>query len=243
MKGTIWCLHGAVGQSADWQGFSVPGWAVRRVDLWRFVACCPLPIAEFGRALNEEARATPGPRILLGYSMGGRLALHALLEKDSPWDAAVIVSAHPGLESEQERAARRAVDAEWAARALQMEWPDFLKKWYAQPVLVGEAVGMADRRLLSGRRQEVARSFMDWSLGAQVPLWGRFPEIQVPVLWVAGGRDEKFRALGERAVSGIPAAEGVVIENAGHRVPWEAAAEFAAVVADFLIKRAGNSAV
>lgn len=234
MKGTIWCLHGAVGQAADWQGFSVPGWALRRVDLWRFVACCPMPIADFGRALNEEARATPGPKILLGYSMGGRLALHALLEKDSPWDAAIIVSAHPGLEAEEERSERRVQDAEWAARALQMEWSDFLTAWNAQPVLGGEASGMADRRLLSTRKQEVARSFMDWSLGAQDPLWERLPELKLPVLWVVGGRDEKFRVLGERAVFGIPSAELSVIDGAGHRVPWEAPTKFSSVVNAFL---------
>ncbi len=233
MNGTIWCLHGAVGQAADWQGFSVPGWAARRVDLWRFVACCPMPIADFGRALNEEARATLGPKILLGYSMGGRLALHALLEKDSPWDAAVIVSAHSGLESEEERAARRVNDAEWAARALQMEWSDFLTAWNSQAVLGGETTGMADRRLLSTRKQEVARSFMDWSLGAQEPLWKRLSELKVPLLWVVGGRDEKFRALGERAVSWIPSARLVVVEKAGHRVPWEAAEEFSGVVENF----------
>ena len=234
MKGTIWCLHGAVGQAADWQDLSVPGWAVRRVDLWRFVACCPMPIADFGRALNEEARATPGPKILLGYSMGGRLALHALLEKDSPWDAAVIVSAHPGLESEEERAARRAQDAEWATRALQMEWPQFLTAWNAQPVLGGTISGMADRRLLATRRQEVARSFMDWSLGAQEPLWDRLRDITMPVLWVVGGRDDRFRRLGERAVSRLPEAEISVFEAAGHRVPWEAADDFSRVVAAFL---------
>ena len=242
MKGTIWCMHGAVGQAADWQGFAVPGWAVRRVDLWRFVACCPLPIAEFGRALNEEARATPGPRVLLGYSMGGRLALHALLEKDSPWDAAVIVSAHPGLESEEERAARRAADAEWAARALQMEWSDFLTAWNEQPVFDGEAISMADRRLLSTRKQEVARSFMDWSLGTQEPLWERLSEIKVPVLWAVGGRDEKFRTLGERAVSGIPGAKLAVLETAGHRVPWEAAEGFPKLVGDFLTEGTENYA-
>ncbi len=234
MRGTIWCLHGAVGQAADWQDFAVPAWAVRRVDLWRFVACCPMPIAEFGRALNEEARATPGRKVLLGYSMGGRMALHALLEKDSPWDAAIIVSAHPGLESEEERSARRVQDSEWAARALQLDWRDFLTAWNAQPVLGGEAAGMADRRLLASRKQEVARSFMDWSLGAQEPLWDRLSEIQVPLLWVAGGRDEKFRMLGERAISAVPGARFMVLEKAGHRVPWEAAEEFSGEVNDFL---------
>lgn len=234
MNGTIWCLHGAVGQAADWQGFSVPGWAMRRVDLWRFLACCPMPIAEFGRALNEEARATPGPRVLLGYSMGGRLALHALLEKDSPWDAVIVVSAHPGLESEEERSVRRVQDAEWAARALQMDWRDFLTAWNSQPVLGGESAGMADRSMLASRKQEVARSFMDWSLGAQEPLWDRLPEIRVPLRWIVGGRDEKFRLLGERAVSGISGAGLTVVEKAGHRVPWEASEEFSGVIGEFL---------
>ena len=55
MKGTLWCLHGAVGQAGDWQGFGVPEWGVKRVDLWRFLDCCPMTMPEFGRALNAEA--------------------------------------------------------------------------------------------------------------------------------------------------------------------------------------------
>ena len=54
------------------------------------------------------------------------------------------------------------------------------------------------------RRREIARSFVDWSLGAQEPLWDRLHEITIPVLWVAGENDAKFRALAERAVALIP---------------------------------------
>ena len=232
MKGTIWCLHGAVGAAADWQGFAVPGWAVKRVDLWRFLDCCPMTMPEFGRALNAEARAAGGRNVLLGYSMGGRLALHALVGTAAPWAAAVLVSPNPGLETEAERSKRREVDAEWASRALSGDWAEFLTSWNAQPVLGGEAPG--DRRLLEQRRREIARSFIDWSLGAQEPLWRRLGEVTVPALWVCGVRDEKFRALGARAVAAMTDAELAVVEGAGHRVPWDQPEVVAQVVAEWL---------
>lgn len=230
-----WCLHGAVGMAADWRGFAkklaVSGVGTRAVDLWRFLECNPMPLPDFGKALNADAGGEVfrgSARALLGYSMGGRMALHALLEKDHPWQAAIIVSTHPGLEKETDRADRRAADAGWATRALAGDWQQFLSAWNAQPVL-GDAVmrdPQASGRLIM-RRREIARSFVDWSLGAQEPLWERLGEITIPVLWVAGENDVKFRAFAERAVSLIPRAHLAVAPGAGHRVPWETEAWFA----------------
>lgn len=228
----------------DWRGLELPGRAVKRVDLWRFLDCCPMTLEGFGAALNREARATRGQRVLLGYSMGGRLALHALLDDREAWDAAVIVSAHPGLEDEVERAARRERDAEWAARALRGDWEEFLAAWNDQAVLKqagGEAMPMqlADRRGLAARRASVARSFIDWSLGVQEPLGrrlGRLGQLGLPVLWCVGGADAKFRALGEQVVAALADAELRVFPGAGHRLPWESA-DFAAVVGEFLERR------
>ena len=112
----VWCLHGAVGSATDWKPFAHAmagqGVETRAVDLWRMLECCPMPLMEFGRVLNAECRGlgrkSERQPVLLGYSMGGRLALHALLDENPPWRAAVIVGAHPGLESEGERIARRA---------------------------------------------------------------------------------------------------------------------------------------
>lgn len=235
-----WCLHGAVGMAADWRGFAkhlaAAGIGSRAVDLWRFLDCCPLPLTEFGKTLNAEAsgEVTRGRgRALLGYSMGGRLALHALLEKDHPWQAAVIVSAHPGLETDH--AARRAADAEWATRALAGNWQEFLDAWNSQSIL---GTGpMRDKQASSSlvmRRREIARSFVDWSLGAQAPLWDRLHEISIPVLWIAGENDPKFLALAERAASLIPNAHLAIAPEAGHRVPWEAEAWLVDQVAHFL---------
>ena len=241
-----WCLHGAVGMAADWRGFAknmaASGIGTRAVDLWRFLECNPMPLTDFSKALNADASGEVfrgNSRALLGYSMGGRLALHTLLEKDHPWQAAIIVSAHPGLESETERADRRGSDAAWATRALAGDWQKFLTAWNAQPVLGDAAMRdpQSSGRLIM-RRREIARSFVDWSLGAQEPLWEHLGEIKIPVLWVAGENDLKFRALAERAVALIPKACLAIAPAAGHRVPWEADAWFADRATGFL--RTGN---
>lgn len=235
-----WCLHGAVGMAADWRGFAknlaAAGIGSRAVDLWRFLECCPMPLPDFGKAFNADAGGEVfrgGSRALLGYSMGGRLALHALLEKDHPWQAAVIVSAHPGLE--EDCSGRRAADAEWASMALTGNWQEFLNAWNAQPILTGTPPRdpRASGNLVT-RRREVARSFVDWSLGNQQPLWDRLSEISIPVLWIAGENDPKFLTLAERAVSLMPKGFLSIAPGAGHRVPWEAETWFADQIAGFL---------
>ncbi len=237
-----WCLHGAVGMAANWRGFakSLAGAGIgsRAVDLWRFLEAGQMPLTDFAKTLNAEANGEVfrgNGRALLGYSLGGRLALHALLDKPHPWQAAVIIAAHPGLESGAERAHRREADAAWATQALTGTWQQFLAAWDAQPVLANSAPRdpQTSNNLIT-RRREIARSFIDWSLGAQEPLWDRLAEITVPVLWVAGAKDEKFLALARRAVALMPAASLAIAPAAGHRVPWEAEAWLAGEVAGFL---------
>jgi len=167
--------------------------------------------------------------------MGGRMALHALLENGHPWQAAVLVSVHPGLEAATERASRLAADAAWATQAFAGDWQQFLRAWNAQPVLGSAAIrDEAAARSLVARRREVARSFMDWSLGGQLPLWERLGEINIPVLWVAGEQDHKFLALAQRATSLSPRARLAVAPACGHRVPWDNQAWLAETTAHFL---------
>ena len=242
--GTVecWCLHGAVGMASDWRTFAQQladaQLGSRAVDLWRFLECQPLPINTFGQALNTdtgEHAARGKQRALIGYSMGGRLALHALLEKNHPWHAAVIISAHPGLEHAQDRDARTARDAEWASKALMGNWQNLLDDWEAQPVLKGAPIRDArESSRLQMRRREIARSFIDWSLGAQSPLWDRLHEIQTPILWVVGDQDPTFLEIAQRATRILPHARLAITPGAGHRVPWDAPEWLAHEVRHFL---------
>ncbi len=238
-----WCLHGAVGLAADWRSLNrrlaAHGVGSRAVDLWRFLDCCPMPMEEFGTALSAEAAGEVfrgSGRILVGYSMGGRLALHALLANPEPWQAAVMISTHPGLEDPADRATRRAADADWASRALMGDWATFLQDWNAQPVLAGaqfEGEGSTRTSRLALRRREIARSFVDWSLGSQNSLWNRLGEIRIPVLWVTGYEDTKFTALAQRAAASMKHASQLVIDRAGHRAPWDQESIFCDALAKF----------
>lgn len=237
-----WCLHGAVGMAADFRAFAkqlaAAKTGTRAVDLWRFLECQSMPLSHFATALNAEAAGEVSRghgKALLGYSMGGRLALHALLEEKHPWNAAIIISAHPGLESATERESRRASDTTWATRALTGNWQEFLAAWNAQPLLGGAMRDPQASSSLILRRREIARSFVDWSLGAQDPLWSRLPEIQVPVLWIAGETDAKFIELAQRANTLTPNSRLAIAPASGHRVPWEAEAWLANEVSNFLI--------
>lgn len=220
----IWALHGAVGMAADWRHFAaaVPAQygVVRRLDLWRFLDCCPMSLDECGRALAEEIKRVDPEPILLGYSMGGRLALHAMLTQPDLWKAAVVVSAHPGLKSEADRVARRERDAEWSALALKGEWSDFLAQWNAQDVLGGDCK-LPDRVQLRERRVSVARSFVEWSLGNQADLAVDLEKISCPTLWLTGEHDVKFSTLAEQSAPRLRRGIHQVIADCGHRVPWE----------------------
>lgn len=164
--------------------------------------------------------------VLLGYSMGGRLALR-LLEAQR-FRAAVIVSA--GLNAPDEE--RRQRDEEWARRFESDDWPSLMRDWNAQPVFGGHAIA---RREEDYDRAELARQLREWSPAALPP--PRLESISTPVLWVAGQRDAKYVEIAKRAVARLPHAESWICPDAGHRVPWEQPEAFVARMRDFFNTR------
>lgn len=218
----IWLLHGAVGMAADWKHIATElthqGQTVRSVDLWRYLDCCPMSMTEFARAFCEEVKRVDASPTLVGYSMGGRLALHALLQEPDLWQKAVIISGHPGLQREEEKSVRRVADAEWAAQVLKGDWKKFLHDWNEQSVLSGGE--SPSRRGLEIRRSAVARSFVDWSLGQQNDLRSKLSQISCPVSWLVGRDDAKFLRLAKEIENDFSACELSVVEQCGHRIPW-----------------------
>ncbi|HET8798383.1 MAG TPA: alpha/beta fold hydrolase [Thermoanaerobaculia bacterium] len=148
--------------------------------------------------------------VLLGDSMGGRLALR-LLEQQR-FAKAIVVSA--GLNAPDP--ARRARDEEWARRFERDDWPSLMRDWNAQPVFGGHAL---DRREEDYDRRELARQLREWSPAVLPP--PRLESIETPVLWIAGERDAKYVAVAREAVARLPHAELWICPGAGHRVPWE----------------------
>ena len=177
--------------------------------------------------LGKESDFPPieTPRnVILGYSMGGRLALQALIEGAS-FDRAVIVSA--GLNLEEGREERRTRDEAWARRFESDPWDDVMRDWNAQPVFGGHALQRDERDY---DRRELARQLRENSPGVLPPLAPRLREIEIPLLWIAGEHDRAYVEIAKRAVSLLPNAELWICPNAGHRVPWEQPALFLDIV-------------
>jgi 2-succinyl-6-hydroxy-2,4-cyclohexadiene-1-carboxylate synthase len=161
--------------------------------------------------------------VLLGYSMGGRLALQLL--ESQHFRAAIIVSA--GLNAPDEE--RRLRDEAWARRFESEDWASLMRDWNAQPVFGGHVI---DRQERDYDRAELARQIRESSPAVLPP--PRLESIETPVLWIAGERDAKYVEIGRRAVQRLPDAELWICPDAGHRVPWEQPELFVARLRAFL---------
>lgn len=226
----IHCLHGAVGTHHHWDQFTDSfDEKIIQHDLWTLFQNQSPSLPEAGLLLNQVATKND---ILLGYSMGGRLALHALLTSPTPWRAAIIISAHPGLTTS--RSERLTKDEDWADLA-ERDWPAFLTQWNAQSILPTISQGFPQPS--PEDQSAIAKSFRHWSLGAQENLRPRLPEITCPVLWITGENDRKFTTLAEKNHPLIPHATHQIIPDCGHRVPWEHPERFAETARKFLTEK------
>lgn len=217
----IWLLHGNLGTPADWKPvmniLHTAGLQTRALNLWKYLECCPKSLTEMGCLLCSEIALQDKHPFLCGYSLGGRLAMHAVLAHPLLWKGALFISANPGLENETEKAERRTKDAEWAVQCLSGNWEDFLTNWDSQNVLKGSPPA-TNRNSLRSWRKSISRAFIDWSVGAQQNLAPLLKQSQTPMLWLAGEKDAKFCALA-RFMAGENA---VIIPNAGHRILLDA---------------------
>ncbi|MGE0711342.1 MAG: 2-succinyl-6-hydroxy-2,4-cyclohexadiene-1-carboxylate synthase [Planctomycetota bacterium] len=161
--------------------------------------------------------------VLLGYSLGGRVALTLALERPGPWLAGlVLVGATPGLADPAERAARRKADHALAARLERDGVPAFEETWRAQPLIATqeriepEALAAMRARRLQNRAHGLANSLRGAGTGAMTPLWSALPRLDVPTLLVTGAEDTKFAAIASEVVRRAPHAEHAAIACAGH---------------------------
>jgi 2-succinyl-6-hydroxy-2,4-cyclohexadiene-1-carboxylate synthase len=176
-----------------------------------------------------EARIT-----LAGYSMGGRVALHAALSAGPRVERLVLIGASPGLADPAERAARAADDAALADRIEAIGLEAFVREWVAQPMLAGMPRGIAefaDADRLRNTARGLAAALRGLGTGAMPSLWERLGDVTMPVELVVGERDEKFRAIAERMQPLLPDARVHPIPGAGHAVHLEAPGAVADVLA------------
>jgi len=241
-------LHGFTRDVREWEPL-LPAWTgfqLVRIDLIGHGRSDSPPDASrytMAHAADDLAAVLDGLGIgrtaLLGYSLGGRVALHfALAHQQRLW-ALALESASPGIADPAERAARRQGDAELAESIVRDGLEAFVDRWQAQPLFASQsrlpAAVLAEerRRRLENSPLGLANSLRGMGAGVQDYLLPRLRELRVPTLFVAGALDGRYAALA-RSMAEVAGADHRIIEGAGHATHLERPAEFAAAVGEFL---------
>jgi 2-succinyl-6-hydroxy-2,4-cyclohexadiene-1-carboxylate synthase len=183
--------------------------------------------------LADLTALAPARFTLAGYSMGGRVALHAALALPERVDRLVLIGASPGIADPVERDARREADDALADELDRMTIEEFAERWAQTPVLAGQppevaAAVHADR--LRNHPAGLARALRGLGTGALPSLWDRLGEIESPVALVVGERDEKFREIAVQMAARLGDARVIVVPGAGHAVHLEAPAAVGEVI-------------
>jgi 2-succinyl-6-hydroxy-2,4-cyclohexadiene-1-carboxylate synthase len=185
-------------------------------------ADAPRPIS-FPGCVEHVLDASPERFALCGYSLGGRVALHVALAAPERVARLVLIGVNPGIEDANERAARRLADRGLADDLEHAPYEEFIERWRTQPLFAADppevgALARADQR--RNRPDALAAVMRGLGVGEMQPLWGRLPELAMPVTVLVGERDTKFIALGRQIVGLVPVGELVVVPG-GHGLPLE----------------------
>lgn len=237
-------LHGFTGCGRNWE--VVSGFEFLTVDLLGHgLTDAPLEPTRYRMEFAAADLATlildliGSPVHLVGYSMGGRLALYLAWRYPHLFRSFVLESSSPGLATEAERQARRASDEQLAHRLEQEGIPSFVAYWEQIPLFASQSQLPETQRLalheqrLQNNPLGLANSLRGMGTGAQPSLWAHLPEIQLPVLLLAGEMDTKFTAIARQMARQLPQSEIAIVSDAGHTIHLEQSAAYTAAIGAF----------
>lgn len=182
---------------------------------------------------------------LIGYSMGGRLALYLTLYFPERFIKVILESASPGLATEADRLERVRRDAQIAKKLsrsiIKTDFATFLSNWYSQPIFGSIKNHPEFERLLENRLQnhltELTKSLQFMGTGNQPSLWEKLKDNTIPLLLVVSENDEKFRDINTEMANICKIAQLKVISNTAHNIHFENTVEFVQNIREFFQKQ------
>jgi len=216
MKKQVHALHGFLGRPADWDPV-FPGDEAVKWDLFAPPFDCELTFLDWVNAFHSMIDTQNSTkRVLVGYSLGGRLALHCLCAAPEIWDAAILISANPGISSIEEKIERLERDIDWSEKFRTMDWESLIASWDSQAVFQNSS--SPERRDEEDfPRYVLADKLIQWSLGNQEDLRQKITALNVPILWISGEYDVKYRKISTGLEFTHPDSRVWIAPKAGHR--------------------------
>ena len=223
----------------------IPGF-MQRGDAWRPVAeLLPerypsrmLDHAEhtFSGRLTEIAEAGAGA-VLVGYSLGGRLALRAALRSPESFGAVVLVGSTAGIEEAPLRAARAAADERLASWIEAASMEDVVSVWERQPLFADQSDALVEAQRpgrLAQDQRSLALLLRTAGQGVLEPVWHDLSQLELPVMAIAGARDDGYSRAAKRIASTAPRGRAAIVEDAGHAAHLQRPEEVARLLVEFL---------
>jgi len=177
---------------------------------------------------------------LLGYSMGGRMALHIATVAPQRISKLVLESATPGISDEYARTNRRQHDEQLAQMLEKLGLEKFVDFWEKQE-LFDSQVNLPVSRYeaqhqlrLQNNPVGLANSLRGAGTGAQAPLWDKLAALDLKIMLIVGDLDQKFVKIGQEMLQLLSNAIMVVWPNCGHTVHLESPDMFVKAVSKFL---------
>ena len=244
----ILMLHGFLGSSKDWREVT---------DTLKSKFFCILPdLPGHGRTkslsdadysmqsaalsllaiLNQEEIKQA---VLVGYSMGGRLALYLALTHPEYFSELILESASPGLKTVKERQARIESDSGVIRSLKTQTMEEFITNWYSQPLFDSIRQDSSKfEELLKSRSENnsenLSKSLKFMGSGVQPSLWDILADLKQPTLLIVGANDNKFKSVACEMQERSEAISSATIASAGHNVHFEKPQEFVMELQKFL---------
>ncbi len=253
-KPTILFLHGFMGSSKDWPP------VIKKLN--ENFAALTIDLPGHGRSrLNAEEKAYTVSETaksiiqvldqldiakcsIVGYSLGGRLALYLVLTYPERFTHFVMESATPGIIDLFERENRQRHDEYLAEKMVSDDFESFVLKWYYQPVFCSLTLHPNFQNLLYLRLgndpEELAKVLRNMGQGIQEPLWYKLADITIPVLLMAGKKDEKYTEIIQDMKRFNPLFKTEIFKNCGHILHFENPKKFTKVILEFLNNRSSS---
>ena len=224
----------------------IPGF-MQRGDAWRPVAELlperyPSALLDHGEhsfegRLAEIADAAEEGSVLVGYSLGGRLALRAVLRDPGRYAGLVTVGATAGIDDPGLRSARAEAEDRLAAWMEAAPIEDVVSIWERQPLFADQSEALIEEQRPGRMSHDPGRLAMllrTAGQGALEPVWHALLMLDLPVLAIAGARDEGYVAAAERIADVAPRGRAAVVEDAGHAAHLQRPHRVAELIEEFL---------
>lgn len=243
-------LHGFIGSSEDWI------FLINELDERIYPIAIDLP----GHGKTEISKNTKDYNIdfmvdiidsiieefhfsqvvLLGYSMGGRVAESFTIQNMSKVKAIILESTTPGIKDEIERKARYRSDLDLAEFIIIEGVEKFINYWMELPLFESlkkrevEEYQKIISRKLKNNPIGLSNSLIGFSTGKMENMWNSLFELHLPILLITGQLDNKYSEIARDMKMQLPNSKHFIIENSGHNTHLEKPKEFIKLVNNFI---------